>query len=54
MNPIPHVLAGWSTAIRTPANIPIGSTADEYKLRIEREIAKWSEVIRAGNIQPGS
>ena len=33
---------------------PIGSTADEYKLRIEREIAKWSDVIRAGNIQPGS
>lgn len=31
--------------------IPVGSTADEYRARIVREIALWADVVKAGNIR---
>ncbi|MDO9436544.1 tripartite tricarboxylate transporter substrate binding protein [Hydrogenophaga sp.] len=31
---------------------PVGSSADAFKARIDSEIAKWTEVIKAGNIKP--
>lgn len=34
--------------------VPVGSTADEFRLRIESEIGKWSAVVKAGNIKPTS
>jgi tripartite-type tricarboxylate transporter receptor subunit TctC len=34
--------------------VPIGSTPAEFAARIDAEIGKWSEVVRAGNIKPGS
>ena len=33
--------------------VPVGSTADEFKSRIDAEIAKWSAIIEKGNIKPG-
>jgi tripartite-type tricarboxylate transporter receptor subunit TctC len=32
--------------------IPIGSSPAEFKARIDAEITKWSEVVKAGNIKP--
>ncbi|MBA2961374.1 tripartite tricarboxylate transporter substrate binding protein [Ramlibacter sp. MAH-25] len=32
---------------------PVGSSPEEFRARIEAEIAKWTAVIRAGNIKPG-
>ena len=34
--------------------IPVGSTPAEFRARIETEIAKWTDVVRAGNIKPNS
>lgn len=34
--------------------IPVGSTPDQFKARIESEIKKWSAVIKAGNIKPNA
>lgn len=31
---------------------PIGGTSDEFAQRIRAEVAKWSEVVRRGQIQP--
>ncbi len=33
---------------------PVGSTSEEFKARIDSEIAKWAEVIRAGDIKPNA
>jgi tripartite-type tricarboxylate transporter receptor subunit TctC len=32
--------------------VPIGSSPQEFRARIETDIAKWTAVIRAGNIRP--
>jgi tripartite-type tricarboxylate transporter receptor subunit TctC len=32
--------------------VPIGSSPDEFRKRIDVEVAKWSEVIKRGKIQP--
>lgn len=32
--------------------LPVGSTADEFKTRIDAEITKWSRIIEKGNIKP--
>lgn len=32
--------------------LPVGSTPDEFRARIEAEIRKWTDVVRAGNIKP--
>jgi len=32
--------------------VPVGSSADEFKARIDAEITKWTEVVRKGNIKP--
>ena len=32
--------------------VPIGSTPDEFRVRIAADIAKWSRIIEAGNIRP--
>lgn len=32
--------------------VPVGSTADEFKTRIDAEITKWSRIIEKGNIKP--
>lgn len=32
--------------------VPVGSTPEEFRTRIDAEIAKWSAVIKAGNIKP--
>lgn len=34
--------------------IPVGSTPDEFRARIEGEINKWSAVIKTGNIKPNA
>lgn len=34
--------------------IPIGSSPAEFRARIEAEITKWAEVVKAGNIKPNS
>jgi tripartite-type tricarboxylate transporter receptor subunit TctC len=34
--------------------VPVGSTADAFKVRLDREIAKWADVIKAGNIKPNA
>lgn len=34
--------------------IPVGSTPAEFRARIETEIAKWTDVVRAANIKPNS
>jgi tripartite-type tricarboxylate transporter receptor subunit TctC len=34
--------------------IPIGSTPEEFKARIDAEINKWTAVVKAGNIKPNS
>jgi tripartite-type tricarboxylate transporter receptor subunit TctC len=34
--------------------VPVGSTADAFKLRLGQEIAKWAAVIKAGNIKPNA
>ena len=31
---------------------PIGSTTDEFRAHVEREIEKWTRIIAAGNIKP--
>jgi len=31
---------------------PIGSTPEEFAVRIKSEIAKWAKIVRAANIQP--
>ena len=33
--------------------VPIGSTPEELRVRIDADITKWSRVIEAGNIKPG-
>ncbi len=33
---------------------PVGSTAEAFQARIDSEIAKWTEVVRAGNIKPNA
>jgi tripartite-type tricarboxylate transporter receptor subunit TctC len=52
-----------SSAVRTGALnrklaelgfIPIGSSPAEFSARIEAEIVKWAEVVKAGNIKPNS
>jgi len=32
--------------------LPIGSAADEFRERIQADIAKWSRIIEAGHIKP--
>jgi tripartite-type tricarboxylate transporter receptor subunit TctC len=32
--------------------IPVGSTPEEFRTRIDAEIGKWAAVIKAGNIKP--
>ncbi|SDI24396.1 tripartite tricarboxylate transporter substrate binding protein [Propionivibrio dicarboxylicus] len=32
--------------------IPVGSTASEFKAKIESEIAKWTKVVKAADIKP--
>jgi len=32
--------------------LPIGSTADEFRLRLAADIAKWARIVEAGNIRP--
>jgi tripartite-type tricarboxylate transporter receptor subunit TctC len=32
--------------------VPVGSTADEFKNRIDAEIAKWTRIVEKGNIKP--
>ena len=32
--------------------LPIGSTAEEFRVRIAADIAKWSRIVEAGNIRP--
>lgn len=34
--------------------VPVGSSAAEFRTRIEHDIAKWSAVVKAGNIKPES
>jgi tripartite-type tricarboxylate transporter receptor subunit TctC len=34
--------------------VPVGSTPAEFRQRVESEIQKWSAVVRAANIKPGS
>jgi tripartite-type tricarboxylate transporter receptor subunit TctC len=34
--------------------VPVGSTADEFKTRIDAEITKWAAIIEKGHIQPPS
>jgi len=61
----PAVLAKLSTAASSAVRegplhkrlvelgfVPVGSTADEFRARIDSEIAKWTEVVRKGNIKP--
>jgi tripartite-type tricarboxylate transporter receptor subunit TctC len=31
---------------------PIGSTTDEFRAHVDREIEKWIRIIAAGNIKP--
>jgi tripartite-type tricarboxylate transporter receptor subunit TctC len=31
---------------------PVGSTPEEFAVRIKTEIATWAKVIRAANIKP--
>jgi tripartite-type tricarboxylate transporter receptor subunit TctC len=31
---------------------PIGSTTDEYRAHVDREIEKWIKIISAGNVKP--
>jgi tripartite-type tricarboxylate transporter receptor subunit TctC len=31
---------------------PIGTTSEEFRAHIDREIAKWAKVIEAGNVRP--
>ena len=31
---------------------PIGTTSDEYRSHVDREIEKWIKIIAAGNIKP--
>jgi tripartite-type tricarboxylate transporter receptor subunit TctC len=31
---------------------PIGSTTEEFRLHVDREIDKWIRIIAAGNIKP--
>ena len=33
--------------------VAIGSTPQDFRARIEADIAKWSRIIEAGNIKPG-
>ena len=33
---------------------PVGSSADAFRTRIDSEIAKWTRVIKAGNIKPNA
>jgi tripartite-type tricarboxylate transporter receptor subunit TctC len=37
--------------MRTLELIPVGSSAEDYRARIAREIAMWAEVVKAGNIK---
>ena len=32
--------------------VPVGSSAAEFRSRVEADIAKWSAVVKAGNIKP--
>jgi tripartite-type tricarboxylate transporter receptor subunit TctC len=32
--------------------VPVGSTADEFKTRIDAEITKWAAIIEKGHLQP--
>ncbi|RYI12129.1 MAG: tripartite tricarboxylate transporter substrate binding protein, partial [Acetobacteraceae bacterium] len=34
--------------------VPVGSSADAFKVQLDQEIAKWSAVIKAGNIKPNA
>lgn len=34
--------------------VPVGSSAPEFAARIRAEIAKWTEVVKAGNIKPNT
>ena len=31
---------------------PIGTTSDEYRSHVDREIEKWIKIIDAGNVKP--
>jgi hypothetical protein len=31
---------------------PIGSTTEEYRAHVDREIEKWIKIIAAGNVKP--
>ena len=31
--------------------IPIGSTSEEYRTHVDREIEKWIKIIAAGNVK---
>ena len=31
---------------------PIGTTSDEYRSHVDREIEKWIKIIAAGNVKP--
>lgn len=51
----PSVRSGpLNSKLREMGFIPVGSTPDEFKTRIESEIRKWSAVIKAGNIKPNA
>jgi tripartite-type tricarboxylate transporter receptor subunit TctC len=32
--------------------IPIGTTSEEYRAHVDREIEKWIKIIAAGNVKP--
>jgi tripartite-type tricarboxylate transporter receptor subunit TctC len=58
---VEHLGKAASSAVRTGALnrklaelgfIPIGSSPAEFSARIEAEIIKWAEVVKAGNIKP--
>jgi tripartite-type tricarboxylate transporter receptor subunit TctC len=34
--------------------VPVGSTPQEFAARIKSEIAKWTEVVRAGDVKPNA
>ncbi|MES2912210.1 MAG: tripartite tricarboxylate transporter substrate binding protein [Pseudomonadota bacterium] len=51
----PSVSSGALNArLKEMGFIPAGSSPDEFRVRIDSEIKKWSAVIKAGNIKPNA
>ena len=44
--------AAFSQSLLERGFQPIGSTTDEFRAHVDREIEKWIRIIAAGNIKP--